>query len=295
MLTLLPQAIVDGILLGGIYLTVAMGFSLAFGVLHVIDFAVGEWIMLGAFAGLTFTEWFHLDPLLSLPVIFAIFAAIGWMLQPLLQRVLSGSRGRPVLMGLVFTFGLALAIRGSALTVFGIFTHSLDTVLSQGSWHFSWGSFFLTIPFIRLAGLVYALAVIVALNYLLKKTDFGLAVRAVAQHKEAAGLMGVDIKRTSGAVYGIYVGISAMTGVFIGAIVSLNASMGPDLALFAFFVVVLAGMGYLSGVPWAAFLLGLVQSFFLIYFNPSYVLLALFTILYAVLLISPTGMFRKGV
>ena len=295
MLSLLPQAIVDGVLLGGIYLTVAMGFSLAFGVLHVIDFAVGEWIMLGAFAGLTFTHWFRLDPLFSLPAIFAIFGVTGWMLQPLLHRVLSGSRGRPVLMGLVFTFGLALAFRGSALTVFGIFTHSLDTVLSQGSWHFSRGSFFLTIPFIRLAGLVYALAVIVGLNYLLKKTDFGLAVRAVAQNKEAAGLMGVDIRRTSAAVYGIYVGISAMTGVFIGAIVSLNAGMGPDLALFAFFVVVLAGMGYLSGVPWAAFLLGLIQSFFLIYFNPSYVLLALFTILYAVLLISPTGMFRKGV
>jgi branched-chain amino acid transport system permease protein len=181
------------------------------------------------------------------------------------------------------------------LTVFGIFTHSLDTVLSQGSWHFSRGSFFLTIPLIRLAGLVYALAVMVGLNYLLKKTDFGLAIRAVAQNKEAAGLMGVDIKRTNAAVYGLYVGISAMTGVFIGAIVSLNAGMGPDLALFAFFVVVLAGMGYLAGVPWASFLLGLIQSFFLIYLNPSYVLLALFTILYAILLISPTGMFRRGV
>jgi branched-chain amino acid transport system permease protein len=295
MLILLPQAVVDGILLGGIYLTVAMGFSLAYGVLHVIDFAVGEWIMLGAFVALTFTNWLHLDPLLSLPVIFLVFAAVGWLLEPLLHRVLGGSRGRPVLMALVFTFGLALAFRGSALTVFGIFTHSLNSVLSQGSWHFSWGSFFLTVPLIRLAGLVYALAAIAALNYLLKKTDFGLAVRAVAQNKEAAGLMGVDIRRTCAAVYAIYVGISAMTGVFIGAIVSLNASMGPDLSLFAFFVVVLAGMGYLSGVPWAAFLLGLIQSFFLIYFNPSYVLLALFTILYAVLLISPTGMFRRGV
>ena len=292
---LLPQALMDGIMLGAIYIIIAIGFSLVYGVMHVIDFAVGEWIMLGAFAGLTFTEWLHLDPLLSLPVVFVIFAAVGWMLQPLLQRVLSGSRGRPVLMALVFTFGLALAFRGSALTVFGIFTHSLNTVLSQGSWHISWGSFFLTIPLIRLAGLLYALTVIVVLNYLLKKTDFGLAVRAVAQNKEAAGLMGVDIKKTSAAVYGLYVGISAMTGVFIGAIVSLNASMGPDLSLFAFFVVVLAGMGYLSGVPWASFLLGLIQSFFLIYLNPSYVLLALFTILYAILLISPTGMFRKGV
>jgi branched-chain amino acid transport system permease protein len=295
MLALLPQALIDGVLLGGIYLTVAMGFSLAFGVLHIIDFAVGEWIMLGAFIGLIFTKWLGRDALLSLPVVFVIFATIGWLLQPLLHRVLSGSRGRPVLMGLVFTFGLALAFRGSALTVFGIFTHSLDTVLSQGSWHFEWGPFFFTVPLIRLAGLVYALGVILGFNYLLKRTDFGLAVRAVAQNKEAAGLMGVDVKRTSAAVYGLYVGISAMTGVFIGAIVSLNAGMGPDLSIFAFFVVVLAGMGYLAGTPWAAFLLGLIQSFFLIYFNPSHVLLALFSILYLILLISPTGMFRKGV
>ena len=154
MLALLPQAIIDGVLLGGIYLTVAMGFSLAFGVLHIIDFAVGEWIMLGAFIGLVFTKWLGLDALLSLPMVFVIFAVVGWLLQPLLHRVLSGSRGRPVLMGLVFTFGLALAFRGSALTVFGIFTHSLDTVLSQGSWHLDWGPFFLTVPLIRLAGLM---------------------------------------------------------------------------------------------------------------------------------------------
>ncbi|MFB3817405.1 MAG: branched-chain amino acid ABC transporter permease [Candidatus Methylomirabilales bacterium] len=295
MLVLLPQAIVDGILLGGIYLTVAMGFSLCYGVLHVIDFAVGEWIMLGAFVALTLTLWLRVDPLVTLPIVFVVFALVGWLLQPLLHRVLSGSRGRPVLMALVFTFGLALAFRGGALTVFGIFTRSLNTALSQGSWHVSWGPFFLTVPLIRLAGLVYAVAVMAALTYVLKKTDFGLAVRAVAQNKEAAGLMGVDIKRTSAAVYGLYVGISAMTGVFIGAIVSLNAAMGPDLALFAFFVVVLAGMGYLAGVPWASFLLGTIQSFFLIYLNPSYVLLALFTILYVILLISPTGMFRRGV
>jgi len=88
------------------------------------------------------------------------------------------------------------------------------------------GSFFLTVPFIRLAGLVYALAVMGALTYLLKKTTSVLAVRAVAQNKEAAGLMGVDIKRTSAAVYGLYVGISAMTGVFVGAIVVTECRHG---------------------------------------------------------------------
>lgn len=282
-------------MLGGIYLTVSIGFSLAYGVLHIIDFAVGEWIMLGAFVGFYFAAWTGWDPFFSLPLIFVVFFGLGWITQPLLHRVLSGTKGRPVLMGLVFTFGLALMIRGMAQTTFGIFTSSITSELSQSSWHFELGPLAVTIPLVRLAGIIYALAITLGLNYILKTTDFGRAVRAVAQHKEAAGLMGIDLKRTNNAVYGIYVGISAMTGVFIGAIISLNARMGPDYAIFSFFVVVLAGMGYLSGVPWSAFLLGLIQSFFMIYFSPSHTLLAVFTILYLILLISPTGLFRKGV
>jgi branched-chain amino acid transport system permease protein len=107
--------------------------------------------------------------------------------------------------------------------------------------------------------------------------------------------MGINAKRVNSYVYGIYVGISAMSGVLIGCIFSISAQMGSNYTVFSFFVVVLAGMGYLSGVPWAAFLLGLVQSFFLIFFNPGYTLLAVFAILYIVLLISPKGLFGKGV
>lgn len=285
----------DGLLLGGIYLTLAMGFSMAYGVLHIIDFAVGEWIMLGAFLGFYFNKWTGLDPFLSLPFVFFFFAAMGYFIQPILHRVMSGSMGRPVLMGLVFTFGLALIFSGLGQTIFGIFTHSVDTFVSGDSWSLEIGSFFISVPLVRLAGLIYAVAIIVVLSWLLKKTDFGLAVRAVAQNKEAAGLMGVDVTKTASAVYAIYAGVSAMTGVFYGASLSFNAMMGPQLTVLAFFVVVLAGMGYLPGVPWAAFLLGFIQSFFLIYLNPAYTLLAVFGVLYTILLISPTGMFRKGI
>ncbi|MEJ5366113.1 MAG: branched-chain amino acid ABC transporter permease [Desulfosoma sp.] len=292
---LLPQAIVDGLLIGGIYITIAIGFSLAYGVMHIIDFAVGEWIMLGAFLGYYLNQWFGWEPFLYLPIIFLVFYIVGFCLQPLIHRVLSGRRGNPVLMGLVFTFGLALMFRGLALTGFGFFSRSISSALAKGSWFFQSGNFFVTIPVIRFAGLSYALAVTVGLHYLLKKTDFGLAVQALAQHKESAGLMGINAKRVSSHVYGLYVAISAMTGTIFGCIFSISAQMGPDLTVFAFFVVVLAGMGYLAGVPWAAFLLGFVQSFFLIYLSPAYTLLAVFAILYAILLISPTGLFRKGV
>ncbi|GAB4265857.1 MAG: branched-chain amino acid ABC transporter permease [Deferrisomatales bacterium] len=292
---LLPQALVDGILIGGIYITIAIGFSLAYGVMHIIDFAVGEWIMLGAFLGFYLNRWTQLDPFLLLPVVFAVFTAVGFAIQPLIHRVLSGRRGNPVLMGLVFTFGLALMIRGLALTVFGFYSHSIPAALTEGSFFFEKGSFFVTIPWIRLSGLVYALLITGALHFLLKKTDFGLAVRALSQHRDAAGLMGVNAQRTSSWVYGLYVGISAMTGVLIGCVFSISAQMGGDYTILAFFVVVLAGMGYLAGVPWAAFLLGLVQSFFLIYLNPSHTLLAVFAILYVILLLSPRGLFARGV
>ncbi|HDL90146.1 MAG TPA: branched-chain amino acid ABC transporter permease [Thermodesulforhabdus norvegica] len=295
MLQLLPQAIVDGILIGGIYITVAIGFSLAYGVMHVIDFAVGEWIMLGAFMGFYLNRWLGLEPILLFPVIFLSFFVVGLWIQPLIHRVLSGRRGNPVLMGLVFTFGLALMIRGIALTVFGFYSHSIPSSLAQGSLFFQVGPIFVTIPLIRLTGLGYAVLVTMGLYYILHRTDFGLAVRALAQHKEAAGLMGVNARRTGGHVYGLYTGISATTGALIGCIFSISAQMGPDYTIFAFFVVVLAGMGYLPGVPWAAFLLGFVQSFFLIYLSPSYTMLAVFAALYLILLISPKGIFGKGV
>jgi branched-chain amino acid transport system permease protein len=292
---LLPQALADGVMLGAIYVIVAVAFSLVYGVMHVIDFAVGEWIMLGAFVGYHLNRVSGVDPFLLLPFVFAIFAALGYLLQPLIQRVLSGSRGNPLLMGLVFTFGLSLMFRGLAQTVFGFYSHSTPSRFSSGSFFFEKEGFFLTVSSVRLAGLVYAAAITFGLHWLLKHSNFGLGVRALAQHKDAAGLMGVNNKRVSAMVYALYTGVSAMTGVLIGTILSLSAKMGPDYTIFAFFVVVLAGMGYLAGVPAAALLLGLIQSFFLIYLDPGYTLLAVFLVLYLILLVSPTGMFRKGV
>jgi branched-chain amino acid transport system permease protein len=282
-------------MLGAIYIIIAIAFSLVYGVMHVIDFAVGEWIMLGAFVGFHLQGLTGVDPFLLLPAVFVLFAALGYLLQPVIQRVLSGHKGNPLLMGLVFTFGLSLMFRGLAQTVFGFYSHSTPSALSTSSFFFEKGGFFLTISTVRLAGLGYAAAITVALHYLLKHTDFGLGVRALAQHKDAAGLMGVNDRRTSALVYAIYTGVSAMTGVLIGTILSVSAKMGPEYTIFAFFVVVLAGMGHLAGVPAAALLLGVLQSIFLVYLDPGYTLLAVFAVLYLILVVSPRGLFAKGV
>ena len=291
---LLPQVILDGILIGGIYITIAIGFSLVFGVMHIIDFAVGEWIMLGAFMGYYLNRWIGLDPFLLLPFVFFVFFAIGYGLQPVIGRVLSGKRGNPLLMGLVFTFGIMLMIRGLGLTIFGFYSRSIPTTLASSSWLYEKGDFFLTVPFVRLAGLLFAAAITLTLSFMLKKTDFGTGVRALAQHPESAGLMGVNSRKTNCVIYGIYVGISAMTGVLIATIFSITPMEGGRYTVLAFFIVVLAGMGYLPGVPWAALLLGLLQSIFIVYLSASYTLLAVFVFLYIILLISPKGLFGKG-
>jgi branched-chain amino acid transport system permease protein len=293
-MTLLPQAILDGIMLGSIYIIVGIAFSLVFGVMHIIDFAVGEWIMLGAFAGLYLNLWTKLDPFLFLPVVFIVFAALGYLLQPVIHRVLSGVRGNPLLMGIVFTFGLSLIFQGSAQTLFGFHVRSIPSRFSNGSFDLEHGDWALTISTVRLAGLLYAAAITAVLNYMLRRTTFGLGIRALAQRKEIAGLMGVNERRTTGLVFAMYTGISAMTGVVIGTVLSVSFRMGPEYSIFAFFVVVLAGMGYLAGVPAAALLLGIIQSFFLVYVNPTYTLLAVFGVLYLILLVSPRGLFRKG-
>ena len=146
MFLLLPQALVDGFLIGGIYVTIAIGFSLAYGVMHIIDFAVGEWIMLGAFLGFYLNRWLPVEPLLFLPLVFVVFAAIGYFFQPVIHRVLSGKKGNPLLMALVFTFGLALMIKGLGLTVFGFYSHSIPSSLSAGSFSLEMGPLFVTVP-----------------------------------------------------------------------------------------------------------------------------------------------------
>src|SRR6185369_7193108 len=149
---LLPQALTDGIMLGGIYITIAIAFSLTYGVMHVIDFAVGEWIMFGALTGFSLNKSTGLDPFLFLPLIFAIYFVVGYLVQPIIHRVLSGTRGNPFLMGLVFTFGLAIMFRGLALTVFGFYSNSIPSMFSEGAFTFDNFGIAVTIPTVRLVG-----------------------------------------------------------------------------------------------------------------------------------------------
>jgi branched-chain amino acid transport system permease protein len=287
---LLVQTVVDGLLVGGLYVAVSIGFSLAFGILDVVDFAVGEWVVLGAFTGVAARTWLGVDPILFIPAVFVIFAFIGSLVAPLIYRVRTSRYARPALMALAFTFGVAMLARGTLLTTAGFDPRTVQTDLIAGT---------LTVggvhmPWLRLAAFLFALVTTALFIGFLFFTRTGLAVRATAQNKQNASLMGIDVKRLSTIVYALYAGLTAMAGVLIGAIYTFTAQSGPQYSLLAFFVVVLAGLGSIGGLLVAGLFLGVLQALVTVYIGADYTLAIVFGVLFLVLLVSPQGVLRRG-
>lgn len=287
---LLLQTLVNGILIGGVYLIITLGFNLSFGVLGVIDFAVGEWVMLGAFTAYWLNHYLGLDPLLFLPVTFVVFVIVGALVYPMLARLLKGRQHARLLMVFVFTFGLSTLLKGGALTAWGFNQRSMDSFFSAHSVQLA-GVF---MPQIRLIAFFFGVLITVAVAWMLYRTRFGLSVRAVAQDEAKARLMGVNTNRVAALVYALYAGLTGMAGVLIGVIYTVTPQMGVQYTIFAFFIAVLAGLGYVPGVLLAALLLGLIQAFVAVYIGAAYSLLIVFLSLYLILLVAPRGLLNRG-
>lgn len=285
------QTIINGVLIGGILICLTIGFQLTFGVLHVIDFAVGGWVMLGGYAAYWLVELAGIDPFISIFLVFALFALIGGAIGPLIYHVRTSRYARPDLMALAFTFGLFLLMRGGALWLWSYNSRNVESVFS--------GEFLtlgpVTIPLLRLSAFLMAIVICLGVFVLLYRTRFGMAVRAVAQNRDNAGLMGVNVKRVSAYVYGLYTGITASAGVLIATIYSVNPSVGIRYTLFAFFVAVLAGLGSVGGVLIAGLALGLMESVVSTYIGTRYSLLVVFGVLFLVLLVAPKGVLGRGI
>lgn len=284
------QTLLNGLLIGGVIATFTIAFQLSFGVLHVIDFAVGGWVILGGYLGYFVASRLGLDGFVAIPIAFILFGAIGYLIGPILYNVRNSRSARPELMALALTFGLFTLLRGGMLTFWGFNTHSVPTALSGES--FSIGP--VTVPLIRIAAAAFALVIAGGLFIFLYRTRYGMAIRATAEDRENAALMGVNIKRLSANVYGLYAGITAMSGVLMGAIYSVNPEVGQRYTLFAFFVAVLAGLGSVGGALIAALMLGVIEAYVATYIGASYSLIAVFTTLLVVLLVSPKGILGRG-
>jgi branched-chain amino acid transport system permease protein len=283
------QAIVDGILVGGVYALMAVGLTLIFGVLDIINIAQGVMVILGAYLSYELAARLHLDLFLGLlvtvPAMFVIGVAIQWaFIRPL--------RGRErTSMTLLVSYAVALIIEGILYEIFGANPRQLSASYVTSSVHV----FGFYLSYIYLYGFALALALVAGLYLLLYRTTFGRSVRATMQDETAARLVGINISRVAAITYGIGVAVTAAGGMVFGATNAFTPNSGYDLISRLLAIIILGGLGSIGGALVASVFMITLESVVDIW-QPTWAIVVFYAALVLVLLVRPTGFFgRKAV
>ena len=284
---MLPQQLLNGLLLGAVYALFALGFTLMFGVLRVINLTYAFYFTAGAFLALGLTAA-HVPLWLALPLAAIgaglIAAVVDWLLLTRLRRV-----GAPELTSLMVTLGAALAFNAAMAALFSPDIRRFPPdLLPQGAWVL--GPVRITLAQILILGAT--IVIVAALLILMRATRLGLAIRAMAQRPDAAGLMGIDVGRTAIIVSFASGGLAGAAGVLIG--LNFNAIqpyMGEEMMLRGFVVIIVGGLGDVTGALIAGLLLGFVEVLTAGYVSSGLKEAVAFLILVAVLWTRPSGLF----
>jgi branched-chain amino acid transport system permease protein len=250
------NAIVQGVMLGGLYALFACGLSLLFGVMKVINLAHGDLAVVAAYVALGVIAVTHVPAVWSFVLVVPIFAALGYVVQ---RTLLQAALNRSVMTTLLVTFGLSMVIENGLQQFFSANSHSLN-IGSLVSDSFSIGSQ-ITIAYLDLAILVVAVIVLLGLQYFLSASKHGRLIRAVADDREAAQLSGVNYRHVFGIAAAIAFGSVALAGLAFGMYTQFDPTIGTNqLLLFAFEAVVIGGLGSLWGTLAGGILLGVAQQ-----------------------------------
>jgi branched-chain amino acid transport system permease protein len=283
MLSIVLQVVINGLLLGGIYALVAIGLTLIFGVVRVINFAQGEFLMIGMYAAFWLFHLVGIDPYLSLWFITVAVFALGMLTQKVIIRPLQNAPSSALIFA---TFGLSIVLQNSALMLWKSDHRAIQTAYSNAV--FLLGDLVINVP--RLVVLLVTIAIVIALFLFLQRTYFGKAMTAVAQDREAAMLMGVDIHKVYRVAFGVGVGLEALAGALLIPIYSAVPTIGFHFCIIAFVVVVLGGMGNMFGAFIAGLIIGLVEAFSGFFISPQLQAALYYVIFVVVLVIRPQGL-----
>ena len=270
------QAIAAGILIGGLYGLVSVGLSLIFGVLRIVNFAHGEFVMLGMYGAYVLHSALGLDPLVSLLVLGPVFFVFGALVQHLLlRRVLAA----PDLAQIFLTVGLSIVLANAALLVFGADYRSVS--VPYGDAYLSFGAIIL--PWTRIIAFAGAAILAGLLTLFLSRTDLGRTMRAAAQDREVAMLLGIDPDRVFLVAFGLGAALAAAAGVLLVTFFPVSPTAGTQFGLIAFVVVILGGLGSLGGALAAGLVVGVVESLGRFYLQGDWALTLVFSVLLLVL------------
>ena len=284
------ELIASGLITGGIYALVALGLNLQYGLMRILNIAHGEFLMLGAYLTWMVQTQFGVNPLLMVPVSFAMLMVLGWLIHWLCFRRLTATSPNLDIFearGLMVAFGLMFLVQNLVSYIWGGDLRGYD---------------FLTDP-VKMGGaqfagnklLVFALALVFAgaLIVLLRMTLLGKGVRALMQSPVGAQLVGIDTKRLHPLMFGIGLGLSGVAGCLLSMAYTISPSMGEPYTVTALIVITLGGFGSRCGALAGGLLLGVVEAVGMHFTNPSLKALLSYVVFIGVLLLRPEGLFAR--
>ena len=286
-LTLSLQLLVNGLVFGGLLGLVALGLALIFGVMRVVNFAHGEFITLGAFATYLLVTRLAVSPLLGIPLAFGLGALLGWLIQ---MAVMARVTSRPELEVLMVTYALSVVGLGLFAQAFGgdfrSYAEGPSGNLSLGGVVVGWRS---------LTVLISCLVMGAATLLLIQRARIGLGLRAIAQNRDAAATCGVNVLASERVAFSLAVGLAAAAGALVSLIGTTMPTVGHEWVLDGFVVVVLGGMGSISGALAASLALGLIHSFASYVMDDSWARILTYLLLYIAILVRPHGLLGRRV
>jgi branched-chain amino acid transport system permease protein len=248
------QLVILGLLAGGVYVAVGVGFGLVWGVLNIVNLAHGALVIVGGYITWKLFTGLGLDPFLTLPVDAVLLFVLGYGVQ---RGVINRIIRAPLLFTFLLTFGVNLVIVNILLLLFGSDFRSVSPSYSgQG---FEFGS--IVIPYVRLMSLAAAIVLAAGLAFVLNRTRIGLAINAIASDRDAAQLVGIDLRHAYAVTYGLGAACAGVAGGLIALIQAITPTAGEPYTLQAFVVVILGGLGRVSATVVGGLAFGLIEAF----------------------------------
>ena len=277
------QSLISGILIGGVYALIGIGLTIIFGVMRIINFAHGDILMIGMYGTYFLFTLFHIDPFVSIIITIPLMFLYGAFLQKVfINRALNALPQNQILL----TIGMGLVMSNTVMLAFTSDYKILSTTYSSGS---------VTILGISISqplvvSFAITVAITLALYWFLYKTDTGQAIRATAQDRDAAQLMGINVKRMSVIAFGIGAALAGTAGALISPTYYIFPQVGSVFTLKAFVITVLGGMGSIVGATLGGVLIGVAESVGGVYLGSGWKDVIVFVLFLLVLLFKPSGL-----
>lgn len=281
---ILFSSVLNGLTTGAVYALIALGLTLIYGVLHIINFAHGAALMVALYAVYLLKDRLGIDPYAALPLVVAGMFLLGYALQWLVINRAGNGKDENILL---VTLGLAIVMENLALVWFKSDTRTIDTAYTLSTVMI--GPAMIALP--KVIAFCGALAVAGLLFWIIHGTDLGRAIRAVAREKQGARLMGIHVERVYALSFGIGMACLGAAACFLMPAYYVNPQVGSGFVLIAFTIVVLGGMGSFSGALLGGLLIGVVESVGGLFLGDSLGQMGIFAIFIAVLLFRPQGLF----